>query len=132
MRHILRTEDNLCNLVNLNDVGHLREVADEAFRSLTLCFRTHQTDEIRFNRCALQNGVDTLRLLWTADDKEALLLRPLRLEVLVTQQDAYESREAHLQGQPQHSEEYQCSGETQTQRQQGIQHQNDRTTEGHA
>ena len=62
MRHILGTEDDLGNLVYLNDVGYLREVADEALWGLALRLRTHQTDEIRLDGGAFQDGVDALCL----------------------------------------------------------------------
>ena len=100
MRNVLGAEDDFRDLVNLNDIGHLREVADEAFRGLPLWLRTHQTDEIGFDGGTLQNGVDPLRFLWTANDEEAFLLRLLRLEVLVAQQNADKTCEAHLQGKP--------------------------------
>ena len=95
---ILRTEYDLRNLINLNDVRHLREVADEAFRGLALRLRTHQPDEIRLDGGAFQDGIDALRFLGATDDQEAFLFRPLRLEVLIAHQDAYGSRDAHLQG----------------------------------
>ena len=131
MRHVLRTEDDLRNLVYLNDVGHLREVADEAFGGLALRFRTHQTDEIRFNRSAFKDGIHTLRLLGTTDDQKAFLHRPFRLEVLVAQQNSNETCEAHFQSEPYHAEENQSTRKTKTLGQQGIQHQNHGTTKGH-
>ena len=117
MRHILRTEDDLRNLVNLNDIGHLREVTDEAFRSLAHRFGAHQTDEVGLDGGAFENGVHPLCFLGTSNDQKAFFHRPLRLEVLVAQQNADEAREAHFQGEPNHAEKNQGARKTQCFRQ---------------
>lgn len=66
----LWNKNNLCYLINNDDIGHLSNIAKIVVRDFRIVIRSHKSYKIRFYRSTFQQSFYPFSFFYASDDKK--------------------------------------------------------------